>query len=39
MLFTMRVVKHWHMWSRLVVEAPPLEIFKARLERDLSNLI
>jgi len=37
--FTMRVVKHWNMWPREVVEAPSLETFKARLDGTLSNLI
>ncbi|KFP19869.1 hypothetical protein Z169_07061, partial [Egretta garzetta] len=37
--FTMRVVKHWNRLPRGVVEAPSLEIFKARLDGALSNLI
>ncbi|KFP16542.1 hypothetical protein Z169_14836, partial [Egretta garzetta] len=37
--FTMRVVKHWNRLPREVVEAPPLETFKARLDGALSNLI
>ena len=37
--FTMRVVKHWNGLHREVVEAPSLEIFKARLDRALSTLI
>jgi len=37
--FTMRVVKHWHGLPREEVEAPPLETFKARLDRALINLI
>ncbi|KFP13605.1 hypothetical protein Z169_01508, partial [Egretta garzetta] len=37
--FTMRVVKHWNRLPREVVEAPPLEAFKARLDGALSNLI
>ncbi|KFP09546.1 hypothetical protein Z169_08339, partial [Egretta garzetta] len=37
--FTMRVVKHWNRLPREVVDAPSLEIFKARLDRALSNLI
>jgi len=37
--FTMRVVKHWHRLPREVVDAPSLEIFKARLDGALSNLI
>ncbi len=35
----MRVVEHWHRLPRKVVEAPSLEIFKARLDEALSNLI
>ncbi|KFV06304.1 hypothetical protein N340_14082, partial [Tauraco erythrolophus] len=34
--FTLRVV--WH-WNRLPRDAPSLEVFKARLDRALSNLI
>ncbi|KFP20567.1 hypothetical protein Z169_09671, partial [Egretta garzetta] len=37
--FTMRVVKHWHRLPREVVEVPSLEIFKARLDGALSNLV
>jgi len=37
--FTMRVVKHWNGLPREVVEAPPLETFKTRLDRVLSNLV
>ncbi|KFP12998.1 hypothetical protein Z169_14828, partial [Egretta garzetta] len=37
--FTVRVVKHWNRLPREVVEAPSLEIFKARLDGALSNLI
>jgi len=37
--FTMRVVKHWNRLPREVVDAPPLETFKATLDRGLSNLI
>ncbi|KFP23113.1 hypothetical protein Z169_02302, partial [Egretta garzetta] len=37
--FTLRVVKHWNRLPREGVEAPPLEAFKARLDRALSNLI
>jgi len=33
-----RVVKHWHRLPKEVVEAPSLEIFKARLDGALSNL-
>ena len=36
--FTIRVVKHWNRLSREVLEAPPLETFKARLDDALSNL-
>ncbi|KFO96107.1 hypothetical protein N300_11198, partial [Calypte anna] len=36
--FTMRVVRHWNRLPRDVVEAPSLEVFKARLVGALSNL-
>jgi len=36
--FTMRVVKRWNRLPREVVDAPSLEILKARLDRALSNL-
>ncbi|KFV18106.1 hypothetical protein N340_12927, partial [Tauraco erythrolophus] len=37
--FTMSVVRHWNRFSRGVVDAPSLEVFKARLEEALSNLV
>jgi len=37
--FTVGVVKHWNGLPREVVEASPLETFKARLDRALSNLV
>jgi len=37
--FMMRVVKHWHWLPREVVSAPSLEIFSARLDGALSNLL
>jgi len=37
--FTMRVVRHWHRFPREAVDAPPLEVFKARLAGALSNLV
>jgi len=38
-LFTMRVVKHWQMLPREVVEVPSLATLKVRLDGALSNLI
>ncbi|KFQ27844.1 hypothetical protein N332_03787, partial [Mesitornis unicolor] len=37
--FTVRVVRHWHRLPREVVDAPSLEVFKARLDRALGNLV
>jgi len=37
--FTVRVVKHWNGLPREVVEVPPLETFKPRLDGALSNLV
>ncbi|KFQ84883.1 hypothetical protein N337_01630, partial [Phoenicopterus ruber ruber] len=37
--FMMRVVKHWNMLPREVVDAPSLEVFKIRLDGALRNLI
>ncbi|KFV92498.1 hypothetical protein N327_11825, partial [Fulmarus glacialis] len=37
--FTMRVVKHWNRLPREVVDAPSLEVFKARLDGALSSLV
>ncbi|KFR15107.1 hypothetical protein N306_04250, partial [Opisthocomus hoazin] len=37
--FTMRVVRHWNRLPREAVDAPSLEVFKARLDRALSNLV
>jgi len=36
---TMRVVRHWKRMPREVVDAPSLEVFKARLDDALSNLV
>ena len=37
--FTVRVVRHWHRLPRESVDVPSLEVFKARLDRALSNRI
>ncbi|KFQ40435.1 hypothetical protein N332_03559, partial [Mesitornis unicolor] len=37
--FTMRVVRHWNRLPKEVVETPSSEVFKARLDRALGNLV
>ncbi|KFV59090.1 hypothetical protein N328_08605, partial [Gavia stellata] len=37
--FTMRCVRHWNTLPREVVDAPSLEVFKARLDAALGNLV
>ncbi|KFZ45305.1 hypothetical protein N321_13224, partial [Antrostomus carolinensis] len=37
--FPLRVVRDWNRLPREVVDAPSLEVFKARLDEALSNLI
>ncbi|KGL91639.1 hypothetical protein N301_07965, partial [Charadrius vociferus] len=37
--FTLRVVRHWNRLPTEVVEAPSLEVFKARLDVALGNLV
>ncbi|KFO79077.1 hypothetical protein N303_04568, partial [Cuculus canorus] len=37
--FTMSVVRHWHRLPREAVDAPSLEVFKARLDGALSSLV
>jgi len=37
--FTMRVARHWNRLPREAVAAPSLEVFKARLDGALSNLV
>lgn len=37
--FTVKVVRFWNSWTREVVEAPSMEMFKASLDRTLSNLV
>ncbi|GAB0204462.1 hypothetical protein GRJ2_002911800 [Grus japonensis] len=37
--FSMRIVRHWARWLREVVDAPSLEVFKARLDGALNNLV
>ncbi|PKU47005.1 hypothetical protein llap_2719 [Limosa lapponica baueri] len=38
-LFIVRVMRHWNRLPREVVDAPSLEVFKARLDGALSNLV
>jgi len=35
----MSVVRHWDRLPREIVDAPSLEVFKARLDETLSNLV
>ena len=37
--FPVRVVRHWNRLLREVVDAPSLEVLKARLDGALSNLV
>ncbi|KFP73697.1 hypothetical protein N310_11884, partial [Acanthisitta chloris] len=37
--FTVRVVRHWNRLPREDVDAPSLEVFKARLDVALSTLV
>ncbi|KFQ25421.1 hypothetical protein N332_13755, partial [Mesitornis unicolor] len=37
--FTVRAVRHWHRLPREAVDAPSLEVFKARLDRALGSLV
>ncbi|GAB0203109.1 hypothetical protein GRJ2_002776500 [Grus japonensis] len=37
--FPVRVVRHWHRLPREAVDAPSLEVFKARLDGALGNLV
>ncbi|KFM12610.1 hypothetical protein AS27_09646, partial [Aptenodytes forsteri] len=37
--FTMRVLRHWNRLPRESVDGPSLEVFKARLDGALSNLV
>ncbi|GAB0206758.1 cAMP-dependent protein kinase inhibitor alpha [Grus japonensis] len=37
--FTVRVVRHWNRLPRQVVDAPSLEVFKARLDGALGNVV
>ncbi|KFV12459.1 hypothetical protein N340_06516, partial [Tauraco erythrolophus] len=38
-LFTQRVVRYWNRLPREAVDAPSLEVFKARLDEALGNLV
>ncbi|KFV12405.1 hypothetical protein N340_00489, partial [Tauraco erythrolophus] len=37
--FTLGVVRHWNRLPREVVDAPSLEVFKARLDEALGDLV
>ena len=37
--FTVKVARHWHRLPREAVDAPSLEVFKARLDGAWSNLV
>jgi len=37
--FTLRVVRHWHRLPKDAVDAPSVEVFKARLDGALSTLV
>ncbi|KFQ38654.1 hypothetical protein N332_06232, partial [Mesitornis unicolor] len=37
--FTVRMVEHWNRLPREAVDVPSLEVFKARLDRALGNLV
>ncbi|GAB0176332.1 hypothetical protein GRJ2_000098400 [Grus japonensis] len=37
--FTVRVVRHWNRLPKEVVDAPSLEVFKARLDEALGSLV
>ncbi|KFQ06294.1 hypothetical protein N330_06928, partial [Leptosomus discolor] len=37
--FIPRVVRHWNRLPKEAMDAPSLEVFKARLDRALSNLV
>ncbi|KFQ22202.1 hypothetical protein N332_12606, partial [Mesitornis unicolor] len=37
--FTVKMVRHWNRLPREVVDAPYLEVFKARLDKSLGNLV
>ncbi|KFQ91355.1 hypothetical protein Y956_08389, partial [Nipponia nippon] len=37
--FTQRVVRHWNRLPREAVDTPSLAVFKARLDKALSNLV
>lgn len=35
----MRMVKHWHRLLKMVVDAPSLEVFEAKVDGAWSNLV
>ncbi|KFP90988.1 hypothetical protein N311_08662, partial [Apaloderma vittatum] len=38
-IFSVRVMRHWNRFPREAVDVPTLKVFKAKLDRALSNLV